>query len=176
MISPNTLSAIPETAMGRAKLGEFREEVIDGADLVGLAEEELLKPLDERARAIVLDAAKRVSLVTAVSPRALVDVGYVIFESGRLIRRISELYGGRPGTIGFYRLTRDVLSHLAVTGSIAVGESLVQQLIGHGLAGARFGASRGRRGQWSDDGANWHRSDRNGTALAVSQNETARNG
>ncbi len=135
-------ASVPATAKGRAQLDALSDEIIDGADLVGLAETEILGPLDERARKIVLDAAKRVSLVTAVSPRAIVDIGYVIFESGRLIRRLAELYGGRPGTIGFFRLTRDVLSHLAVTGSIAVGEGLVQQIIGHGLA-ARLSARLG---------------------------------
>ena len=91
---------------------------------------------------LILDAAKRVSLVTAVSPRALVDVAYVVFEAGRLIRRLAELYGGRPGTLGFFRLARDVLAHLAVTGSIAVGDSFVQQIVGHGLA-ARLSAKLG---------------------------------
>lgn len=133
---------VPETAKGRAQLDALAGEIIDGTDLVGLAETEILGPLDERARKMVLDAAKRVSLVTAVSPRAIVDIGYVIFEAGRLIRRLAELYGGRPGTIGFIRLARDVLSHLAVTGSIAVGEGLVQQIIGHGLA-ARLSARLG---------------------------------
>ena len=89
-----------------------------------------------------MQSAKRVSIVTAISPRALVDIGYVLFESGRLIRRISELYGGRPGFLGFLKLVRDVAAHLAVTGSIAVGDSLAQQIIGHGLA-ARLSARLG---------------------------------
>jgi putative membrane protein len=136
------VAAKPETAAGRRALAELRGEVIDGADLVRLAETEILAPLDARAQKLILDAAKRVSIVTAVSPRALVDVVYVMFEAGRLIRRMSELYGGRPGTLGFFRLARDVLAHLAVTGSIAVGDSLVQQVIGHGLA-ARLSARLG---------------------------------
>ena len=65
-----------------------------------------------------------------------------MFEAGRLIRRLAELYGGRPGTLGFFRLARDVLAHLAVTGSIAVGDSFVQQIVGHGLA-ARLSAKLG---------------------------------
>jgi putative membrane protein len=81
-------------------------------------------------------------VVTAVSTRAVVDLAYVLFEAGRLIRRLSELYGGRPGTLGFFRLARDVIAHLAVTGSIAVGDSLVQQIVGHGLA-ARLSAKLG---------------------------------
>jgi putative membrane protein len=136
------LAGKPETAGGRRTLEELRDDIIDGANLVRLAETELLSPLDERAKLMVLDAAKRVSLVTAVSPRALVDVAYVVFEASRLIRRLSELYGGRPGTLGFFRLARSVLAHLAITGSIAVGDSFVQQIVGHGLA-ARLSAKLG---------------------------------
>ena len=136
------VSGKPETAAGRRILAETRDDIIDGADLVRLAETDLMVPLDTRARTLVLDAAKRVSVVTAVSPRAVVDLAYVLFEAGRLIRRLSELYGGRPGTLGFFRLARDVIAHLAVTGSIAVGDSLVQQIVGHGLA-ARLSAKLG---------------------------------
>ncbi|MES0022280.1 MULTISPECIES: TIGR01620 family protein [unclassified Mesorhizobium] len=136
------VAAKPETAAGRRSLAELRGEIIDGGNLVRLAEAEILAPLDARAKVMILEAAKRVSLVTAVSPRALVDVAYVVFEAGRLIRRLSELYGGRPGTLGFFRLARSVLAHLAVTGSIAVGDSFVQQIVGHGLA-ARLSAKLG---------------------------------
>src|SRR5690606_17212315 len=133
--------ALPISA-GRKALEELRGDIIDGANLVRLAETELLLPLDIEARTLVLDAAKRVSLVTAVSPRALVDIAYVVFEAGRLIRRLSELYGGRPGTLGFFRLARSVLAHLAVTGSIARGDRCLQQIGGHGLA-ARLSAKLG---------------------------------
>lgn len=132
----------PETAAGRRAVVELKGEIIDGADFLRYAEAEILSPLDEKAKNLILDAAKRVSVVTAVSPRALVDVLYVAFESARLVRRMSELYGGRPGTLGFFRLARSALAHLAVTGSIAAGDSLVQQLVGHGLA-ARLSAKLG---------------------------------
>ena len=128
------LSARPQTARGRARLAETDGEIIDAAHLVDLAERELMAPLDREARALILGAAKRVSIVTAVSPRALVDLGYVIYESSRLVRGMAELYGGHPGKIGMLRLLRDVIAHLAVTGSIAMGDSLVQQVLGHGLA------------------------------------------
>ncbi len=124
----------PQTARGRTRLLETEGEIIDGPHLLDLAEREMLAPLDREARALILSASKRVSIVTAVSPRALVDLGYVLFESSRLIRAMAELYGGRPGSLGMLRLMRDVIAHLAVTGSIAVGDSLVQQVLGHGLA------------------------------------------
>jgi putative membrane protein len=136
------VSGKPETAAGRRTLKSLENDIIDGANLVRLAETEILAPLDARAKQMILDAAKRVSLVTAVSPRALVDIAYVLFESGRLIRRLSELYGGRPGTLGFIRLARGVLAHLAVTGAIAAGDDFVHQVVGQGLA-ARLSAKLG---------------------------------
>ncbi|MEM9732673.1 MAG: TIGR01620 family protein [Pseudomonadota bacterium] len=123
-----------DTALGRDKLAAHKKEIMDGSDLIQLAERDLMAPLDAKARALVMGSAKRVSIVTAVSPRALVDVSFVLIENARLIRRLAELYGGRPATLGFWRLARTVLGHLAVTGSIAVGDGLMQQVVGHGVA------------------------------------------
>lgn len=124
----------PDTARGRAKMDTLHGEVIDGRDLIKLAERDLVAPLDKKARELVLNSAKRVSLVTAISPRALVDLAYVAYENMRLIRQLSELYGGRPGSFGVLRLARNVIAHLAVTGSIAVGDNVIQQFVGQGLA------------------------------------------
>jgi putative membrane protein len=134
--------ARPETARGRTALAGHAAEIIDGRDLVGLAERELLLAFDEAARKMVLASAKRVSVVTAISPRAIVDVAFVLMEVLRLIRRLATLYGGRPGFLGFISLTRSVLAHLAVTGGMAAGESLIQQIVGHGIA-ARLSARLG---------------------------------
>lgn len=125
---------LPETAKGRAILEKTREDIIDASGLLSLAEIELLGPADRKARMLVLSAAKRVSIVTAVSPRAIMDLGYVLFESSRLIRAVAETYGTRPGRIGMLKLFRDVIAHLAVTGSIAVGDGIAQQVLGHGVA------------------------------------------
>ncbi|MEN3792023.1 TIGR01620 family protein [Fulvimarina sp. MAC3] len=128
------VSSRPETLSGRTKLADMKDEVVDGADLIRIAERDILGPLDAQAVALVLATSKRTSVVTAVSPKALVDVAYVLFESVKLIRRMSELYGARPGALGLIRLTRDVVAHLAVTGSIAIGDDLVGQMLGHGIA------------------------------------------
>jgi putative membrane protein len=124
----------PVTAKGRAALKATESDIIDTAGLILLAERELLGPLDRDARALILSASKRVSVVTAVSPRAFVDLLYVLYEATRLVRAMADLYGGRPGTLGLMKLMRDVVAHLAVTGSIAVGDGLLQQILGHGLA------------------------------------------
>ncbi len=135
-------ASLPQTARGRTTLEALRGDIIDGRDLIRITEREILHPLDREARMLILNAAKRVSIVTAVSPRALVDIAYVIFESSRLIRRLSELYGCRPGSLGFLRLARSVIAHLAITGTIAMGDSVVQQLLGQGLA-SRLSAKLG---------------------------------
>ncbi|MEO8667677.1 MAG: TIGR01620 family protein [Bauldia sp.] len=132
----------PDTARGRAALARHASEIIDGRDLVGLAEHELLLSFDDAARRMVLSSAKRVVLVTAISPRALVDLLFVGAEILRLIRRLATLYGGRPGALGFFRLIRAAISHLAITGGMAAGDSLVSQILGHGLA-ARLSARLG---------------------------------
>ncbi len=134
--------SMPRLAKGRAALENYSRDIIDGADLVKLAERELLSPLDAEARKLVSSAAKRVSLVTAISPRAAVDMLFVLFNTLFLIRKLATLYGGRPGVLGMFRLMRHVISHLALTGGMAVGDSLVQQVLGHGLA-AKLSAKLG---------------------------------
>jgi putative membrane protein len=124
----------PHLARARATLQGHADDIIDGADMIRLAERELMTPLDQEARRLVSSAAQRVSIVTAVSPRALIDVLFVFVASLRLIRQLARLYGGRPGALGMIALMRHVIAHVAITGGMAAGDSLVQQVLGHGLA------------------------------------------
>jgi putative membrane protein len=124
----------PHLARARAALQNHADDIIDGADMIRLAERELMTPLDQEARRLVSSAAQRVSLVTAVSPRALVDVLFVFAASLRLIRQLARLYGGRPGALGMIKLMRHVIAHVAITGGMAASDSLIQQVLGHGLA------------------------------------------
>ncbi|MBF0679277.1 MAG: TIGR01620 family protein [Devosia sp.] len=125
----------------RADLARAREEVsrhlpnlFDGAEVITLAERQLMAQLDARAKSLTAASARRVALVTAVSPRALIDIAFVIYESIRLAGSIAALYGARPGLFGFLRLTGAVLSHLAVTGGLVLTDGIVEQLVGQGLA------------------------------------------
>ncbi len=132
----------PESARGRAALAGYARDIIDGRDLLVLAERELLTDLDLQARRLVVGSARRVSVVTALSPRALVDLAYVAAESISLVRRLARLYGGRPGFLGFLKLAKAVIAHLAVTGGMAAGDSFVNEMLGHGIA-ARLSARLG---------------------------------
>ena len=123
----------PHLARARATLTNHARDIIDGGDMIRLAERELMTPLDQQARLLISSAAQRVSLVTAISPRALFDVAFVFAASLRLIRQLARLYGGRPGTLGMIRLMRQVIAHLAITGGMAASDSVIQQILGHGL-------------------------------------------
>jgi putative membrane protein len=124
----------PQSAQVRTRLQDLTREIVDGGDLIDITEAELIGPLDAAARREIAAAAKRVSMVTAIAPRAFMDVIFVAAQAIRLIRRIAEIYGGRPGLFGFLRLMRSVGAHLAITGGMAVGDSLIQQVVGHGIA------------------------------------------
>lgn len=131
-----------ETANARVHIVELTREIVDARDLLEIAERTLVKPLDRLAQRQIAQASKRVSAVTTLSPRALLDVLFVAAQAVRLVRRIAEIYGGRPGLLGLLRIGRSVVSHLAITGGMAVGDSLVQQVVGHGIA-ARLSARLG---------------------------------
>jgi putative membrane protein len=124
----------PQLALVRAGLTDLTKEIIDGRDLIDIAERDLVVPLDNDVRREIAQAAKRVSLVTAIAPRAMIDVIFVAGQVLYLVRRIAEIYGGRPGFFGFLKLMRSVTAHLAITGGVAVGDSLLQQILGHGIA------------------------------------------
>lgn len=132
----------PSTAQGRARFAAAVTGMDDARDIIALAERELLEPLDRLAADEIARAARQVSLVTAVSPRALIDIVFVVFAGARLLRAITAIYGGRPGTLGLFRIARASLAHLLVTGGLAAGDAVLQQLVGQGLA-ARLSAKLG---------------------------------
>lgn len=124
----------PRLARARAELRVHARTIIDGTDLIRLAERELMAPLDEEARRLVAAAAKRVSVVTAVSPRAAVDMAFVFITVLSLVRKLADLYGARPGALGRMRLIRLAISHLALTGGMAATDGVIQQALGQGVA------------------------------------------
>lgn len=131
-----------DTAWGRAELKSRQADVLDADGLLGLAETTLLAPLDARAQREVEAAARQVATVTAIVPLALADLFTALTANLRMIRRIAEIYGGRSGTLGNWRLTRSVLTHLVATGAVAVGDDLIGSVAGGGVlskVSRRFG-------------------------------------
>ncbi|MBI1384577.1 MAG: TIGR01620 family protein [Rhizobiales bacterium] len=109
--------------------------VLSAGEVLVLADRELAQALDGRARSIVADAAKRVSVLTALSPSPLLDMAFVAAQTLGMLRRLAELYGGRPGFFASLRLVRKVVTHVVVTGGIAFTLDLAQDMIGKRLVG-----------------------------------------
>ena len=131
-----------DTRWGRERLKERQDEIFDAEGLIHLSEDALLAPLDAAARREVEAAARQVATVTALVPLALADVVAALSANLRMIRRIGEIYGGRSGTLGSMRLARAVMSHLVATGAVAVGDDMLEPILGSGLLGKlsrRFG-------------------------------------
>ncbi|KNG94106.1 YcjF family protein [Pseudaestuariivita atlantica] len=131
-----------DTRWGRDRLAQMMPDQFDADGILALAENELLTPLDTAARAEVEAAARQVATVTALVPLALADVITALTANLRMIRRIAEVYGGRSGTLGSWRLTRAVMTHLVATGAVAVGDDLIGSVGGGHLLGKvsrRFG-------------------------------------
>lgn len=110
-----------------------QDEVLDGDALLEVTERELMQPLDAAARREVEAAARQVATITAIVPLALADVVTALAANLRMVRRIAEVYGGRAGTIGSWRLLKTVLLHLVATGAVAVGDDLISSIAGGGL-------------------------------------------
>lgn len=122
-----------EMKWGLDRLAERRDDMLDADSLVALAETELMTPLDQAALREVEAAARQVATVTAIVPVALADVVAALAGNIRMIRRVAEIYGGRAGTLGSWRLLRAVMTHLVATGAVAVGDDLLGSLAGGGI-------------------------------------------
>ena len=131
-----------DLAWGRARLAEHEHDIMDAGEMLRLCERTLIAPLDPPARALVAQSAKRVSVVTAVSPAAFIDMLFVGAENLRMLRRLATLYGARPGTLSLLKLARMVVTHIVLTGGIALGDDVIHQVVGHGLT-ARLSAKLG---------------------------------
>ena len=119
-----------DTSWGRARLKERKDEAFDADSVLRLAEDTLLTPLDAEARREVEAAVRQVATVTALVPLAFADVIAALTANLRMIRRVAEIYGGRSGTLGSWRLVRAVMTHLVATGAVAVGDDLLGSIGG----------------------------------------------
>lgn len=131
-----------DVSWGAARLDVTAKESFDAETVLLATEDQLLAPLDAVASREVEAAARQVATVTALVPLAFADVIAALTANLRMIRRIAQIYGGRSGTLGSWRLTRAVIAHLVATGAVAVGDDLIGSIGGGHILGKisrRFG-------------------------------------
>ncbi|MGM0586136.1 MAG: TIGR01620 family protein [Pseudomonadota bacterium] len=122
-----------DLAWPTARVAERREEMVDAEALLTLAEREWLTPLDKAARRAAEEAARSVAGATALAPFPLVDIAAVLLINLRMIRRIAQIYGGRAGALGAWRLLRAVAGHLIATGAVAAADDFLGPALGAGV-------------------------------------------
>ncbi len=125
------------------KMKEHEGDVRNGREIITLTERELMKPLDIQARQIVANAAKRVSVVTAISPFAILDMGFVAYANIKMLRSLNLLYGGKPGTFSTFRIIGMIVTHLAIAGGAALAEDMMKHVLTTSMA-AKLSARLGQ--------------------------------
>lgn len=131
-----------DAAWGLTSLAGHESDVMDAKDRIRLADRDLVSSFDGEVHRIIARRSRRVTLLTAVTPAAALDILFVAAQNLRMLREIATLYGGRPSVLATLRLARMVIGHLAVTGGLALSDSVIQHVVGKGLIGrlsARFG-------------------------------------
>ena len=132
----------PDLDWARESLARGLGDTPDPSGRMELAERVMMAPLDRQAEQSVQKAARNVAAATALIPLALVDVLAALTCNLRMIREIAEIYGGRAGWLGSWRLMKAVAAHLVATGAVAVADDLLGPLVGGGVLGKlsrRFG-------------------------------------
>lgn len=119
----------------RKEIRERRGDAPDADTLLTLIERETMQPLDSRASDAARRAAGHVAAATALLPSGLLDAAAVLYLNVRMVREIAQVYEGRAGWLGSWRLLKQVAFHLAATGAIALGDDLVGAVVGGGMLG-----------------------------------------
>jgi len=125
-----------------AVISERGAETFDATAMLALSETTLLAPLDKQASLQIETAARQVATATALIPLAFADVIVALIANLRMIRRIAQIYGGRSGSLGSWRLIRAVAGHLVATGAVAIGDDFIGTIAGGGVVSKlsrRFG-------------------------------------
>lgn len=131
-----------EARWGLQEYLRHKADIMDPKDRIALFDRLVLEQLDAASHRIIARRARRVTVLTTVTPAAALDLLFVAAQNLGMLRELAELYGGRPSTLSTLKLARMVVSHLAVTGGLALSDNLLQHVVGKGLLGrlsARFG-------------------------------------
>jgi putative membrane protein len=120
------------------------ETASDSATVRALLRAGPLARIDQEAAQAGRAAALQILAATAVSPWPGLDGVLVVWRGLRLIRRIAELYGMRPGTLGTLRLWRRVaLDAGSVAAADVVVATMTDALFSSPLGGALAGQASG---------------------------------
>lgn len=115
------------------RLDAERDAVRDPADLMALLEATVQRPVDAACRAAIGATARRTALVTAVSPFAILDMLVTMGLNLRMLRRIAEIQGCRPGFFATLALVRRTITALLIAGGVEALDDYIGAFAGAGV-------------------------------------------
>ncbi|GHA51674.1 hypothetical protein GCM10008927_16390 [Amylibacter ulvae] len=127
------LNGRDEIGWALAEYHEHSNDQFDAASQMHFTENTLFQPLDRLAQKEIESAARQVATATAMIPLALADIVIALTANIRMIRRVAQIYGGRTGTFGSWRLMKTVAAHLVATGAVAIGDDMLGSIAGGGV-------------------------------------------
>ncbi len=147
------LQETPELAGRRSRFRDSCAETHSGEEVFTLFSREVLAGVDRDAARIVRSGARQTGVAVAVSPLVVVDVGFALWRTLRMVREIAALYGARPGMAGTLRLLREIAASLLYSGvsemlaDIGAGSlaPLVSRRLAQGFGAGLFTARVGVR-------------------------------
>jgi putative membrane protein len=125
------LPAQPDTAERVVQFRAMVHGALSDRQTLQLFDRSVLRPLDERAQAIIVRAARDAAVGVSISPLAVLDVVVTVWRSLRMIRDIAGLYGFRPGAAATLALAR----RLFVTATAAAAIDVAGTMWGEHLSG-----------------------------------------
>jgi putative membrane protein len=118
---------------GVARVSDAMADRVDTEDVVPLLEIHVQRDIDARSRAVITATAKRTAMVTAISPFVLLDLAATAGLNIRMVRRISEIQGNRPGFLATLSLLRRVAASLILAGGVEALDQQIGDFLGAGL-------------------------------------------
>jgi putative membrane protein len=131
------IADIPKDRESCAAVESFQQKVkrhhTPGQQLE-LFSQTVMKPLDQRAEAIVRRAGARAFGITAISPSAITDAIFFIACSVRMVREIASCYGHRPSAFATAHLLRRLVVEAGKLGVVDLAGATLSQHIGGAIA------------------------------------------
>lgn len=132
------LRALPFDRARERHIAEFRTVMHDARtdrQALALFERTVLRPLDERAHAIVVRGARDAAVGVSISPVAALDAAITVWRSLRVIRDVASVYGFRPGPAATAVLARRLFVTAAASAAIDVAGKMWGEHLGGRVAG-----------------------------------------
>ncbi|MCG8494663.1 MAG: YcjF family protein [Enterobacterales bacterium] len=108
-----------------------------GSERLGLYEDTVLKPVQEKAHKVLNKESVTAGSLAFISPNNLIQTFAVVWISFRTIRRMARVYGLRPSTAGNWKLLKVLAQNIAAQGVFDLATDEVANQIGGSLS-AKF--------------------------------------